>query len=99
MTAILPDIVRQHWEEAALLHAIREVVVASPSATLGDVRRLDDRIVAHLDGMKVAGADCWRLCQNLMDPPTAGALFAATSQALSERNLSHLEQILALAEA
>ena len=51
----LIHVVEQHAEEAAFLWETRRRAVNGPHFRLGDLARLDDRIDAHLDGLRVAG--------------------------------------------
>jgi len=53
--AVLPHIVAQHCEEAAHLLLQRWRMVLSPDAHLRTLGRLDERIAAHVDGLRVAG--------------------------------------------
>ena len=49
------SIIQQHAEESAILHNIRSRQVFAPHIKLHHLRRIDDRIAAHLDGLSVAG--------------------------------------------
>jgi hypothetical protein len=53
--APLTAVVQQHAEEAAMLRHVRSVLVRAPHIKLLQLRRLDERIAAHLDGLAVAG--------------------------------------------
>lgn len=59
---IIPDIIEQHWEEAGLLWGRRCAAVHNPSFSLQTLAELDERIEAHLDGLRVAGKEGWELC-------------------------------------
>ena len=59
---IIPDIIEQHWEEACLLWGRRCASVNKPSFSLQTLAELDERIEAHLDGLRVAGKEGWELC-------------------------------------
>ena len=52
----VPVVVMQHVEEAAHLRHVRSVLVRGPYVWLLHLRRLDERIAVHLDGISVAGA-------------------------------------------
>ena len=92
-------VVSQHAEESAALRHVRSVLVRAPHVRLHQLRRLDDRIAAHLDGLAVAGADGWKLAVAALESPGAGEVFAATVLALQGGNLAALDRLLALAEA
>jgi len=52
----LPDLVSRHFEEASFLWTLRRRAVDAPHYTFADLERLDERIEAHLDGLRIAGA-------------------------------------------
>lgn len=57
---IIADIVSQHVEEAAFLWLLRSSAIRQPHYALKDLAKLDERVEAHLDGLRVAGAsDTW----------------------------------------
>lgn len=96
---VLLAVVRQHVEESAILRDIRSVLTSAPHVKLHQLRRLDDRIAAHLDGVAVAGKFGWALCESALENPTAGTVFAATERTIEDKNLLALNKLLMLAEA
>ena len=50
---VIPDIVSQHVEEAAFLWLLRSNAIRQPHYALKDIAKLDDRVEAHLDGLRV----------------------------------------------
>ena len=95
---ILP-VISQHAEESALLRSVRRVLVGAPHVKLHHLRRLDDRLAAHLDGLAVAGKFGWNLCVAALENPGVGEVFAATVRAIEDSNADGLNKLLALAEA
>lgn len=95
---VLP-VVQQHAEESAVLRNVRSVLVAAPHVKLRHLRRLDDRIAAHLDGLAVAGELGWKLCEAALENPGVGEVFAATVRAIEDKNSNGLDKLLALVEA
>ena len=91
-------VVQQHAEESAILRNTRSVLTSAPHVKLHQLRRLDDRIAAHLDGVAVAGEFGWRLCEAALETPNVGSVFAATERAIEDKNLLALDKLLALAE-
>jgi len=62
-----------------MLYAVRTSLKTAPHVKLHLLRRFDDRVAAHLDGLRVA-ADAGRaICLKYLEDPGAGELFAATS--------------------
>jgi hypothetical protein len=77
---ILPEIVRQHAEQAAFLWTIydRARLFPDENPELDDLRiaRLLERLEAHLDGLRVAGADGIAIAEErFAEYPEAGELF------------------------
>ena len=91
-------VVQQHAEESASLRNTRSELAVAPRATLHHLRRLDDRIAAHLDGLAVAGEFGWKLCEAALERPGVGEVFAAAVRAIEDKNSPRLEKLLALAE-
>ena len=95
----IPAVVQQHAEESAVLRQIRSVLVRAPHVRLRHLRRLDDRIAAHLDGLAVAGDYGTALCRAALERTGAGEVFALAVRALDERDDRALERLAALAAA
>ena len=96
---IVPELVRQHAEDAAVVHASRTALTASPGASLRDLHRFDRRIAAHLDGLRIAGDQAWSFCSAALERPSAGALFTATIRAMEANQRDHLELLNALSRS
>ena len=82
---IIPVVVAQHVEDAAVLWAQRSELVRRGHVKLHQLRRFDDRLAAHLDGLCVAGPEAWPLCLAALEKPSEGAMFTATRHALEAR--------------
>lgn len=93
------DVVLQHTEEAAVLRNTRSFVVRGPHVKLHHLARQDERLAAHLDGMAEAGEFATGLAKAALERPGVGEAFAATVQAIGERDAAALERLLSLAEA
>jgi uncharacterized protein (TIGR02270 family) len=78
---VIPDIVSQHVEEAAFLWLLRSNAIRQPHYALKDIAKLDDRVEAHLDGLRVAGEPGWELCKAALGNEEAGEVFAASVMA------------------
>jgi uncharacterized protein (TIGR02270 family) len=95
----IPLAVRQHVEESAALRNIRSSLVTAPHVKLHHLRRLDDRLAAHLDGLAVAGADGWNMSLASLQRPGRAEIFVVAVTAITERRSDGLEQVLAVSEA
>jgi hypothetical protein len=77
---VLPDILRQHAEQAAFLWTIydRAKLFPEENPELDELRlsRLLERLEAHLDGLRVAGSEGLRIAEErFVDYPEPGELF------------------------
>jgi uncharacterized protein (TIGR02270 family) len=95
----IPAVISQHAESSAALRHTRSLLVRAPHVRLRHLRRLDDRIAAHLDGLAIAGRDGWKLAAAALESPGAGEVFTCTVLAIQESNRAALEKLMALAEA
>ena len=96
---IVPIVVQQHVEDAAILHASRTRLAVAPHVKLQHLRRCDDRLAAHLDGLRVAGEDAKPMCLAALERASPGSVFVATVRALENRDEAWLQQLIALAES
>jgi uncharacterized protein (TIGR02270 family) len=94
----LLTIVRQHVEDSAVLCNTRSTLVSAPHVKLRHLRRLDDRLAAHLDGVAVAGEFGSRCCDVALERPGLGEVFTAAATTLLEGYTAGVNKMLALAE-
>src|ERR1700736_3062217 len=73
----IPVVLQQHAEDAAAFYTTRALLVGAPHVKLHQLRRLDDRPPAHLDGLAVAGEEAWPFCEAALESPSSGAVFTA----------------------
>ena len=96
--SVLPVVVQQHAEEAAFLWLLRSDVIRQPHYDLADLIKLDDRIEAHLDGLRVNGAPaCQAVTRQAELFGEAGEIFAASVLALESGDRDRLDSLIALA--
>jgi uncharacterized protein (TIGR02270 family) len=95
----IPKVLQQHVEDAAVLHSIRTKLTFAPHVKLKHIRRFDDRLAAHLDGLLIAGESAWPLVDEALAPPSPGAMFAATVLAIESRSSERLNHLYAVGEA
>lgn len=99
MRPAVAAVVRQHADDAAILHTTRSGLTAAPHVKLHHLRRCDERIAAHLDGLSVAGEQGWPVVEAMLDNPDAGAAFVASVRSLHDRRTDTLDRMLAFAAA
>lgn len=96
---VIPVVVEQHAEDAAMLRHVRSVLLRAPHVQLHRLLRLDERIAAHLDGIAEAGAYGLRALEAQLASPTVGGVFALTVCALQRRDAGVLTRMVQLAAA
>jgi uncharacterized protein (TIGR02270 family) len=89
-------VVQHHLDEAITLRRARSTLLISPRATLDALARFDERIAAHLDGVSVAGAHAWPLCEAALKAPSEGATFVAAVHAIERNERSRLDRLVVL---
>jgi len=98
-TMIIENIISQHAEESAFLWLLRDDAVKAPHYNLKDLKALEGRVEAHLDGLRVAGEAAWPFCEEGLKQEEAGELFAAGYTALDNSREDWLSQTLEVVEA
>jgi uncharacterized protein (TIGR02270 family) len=78
---------------------MRSVLVSAPHVKLHHLRRLDDRVAAHLDGLAVAGEYGSSVSEAALESPAIGEVFAATVRAIEEKDERRLDKLFALVTA
>jgi uncharacterized protein (TIGR02270 family) len=96
---IVPGVLQQHADDAALLASNRLLLVEAPHARLDRFGELDRRLLANLDGLRLAGEEGWAFCEAALETPFAGAVFTVAARALESREDSRLHRLFSLAEA
>jgi uncharacterized protein (TIGR02270 family) len=96
--APIPVVVQQHTEDAIVLRSTRTFLVSAPHVKLHRLRRLDDRLAAHMDGLAIAGEYGSKLVATALEQPGRGEAFTATVRAIEDRNVLGLDKLLAIAE-
>ena len=87
-------IANQQAEGASFLWELRSGAVAAPHYNLADLAKLDQRIEANLDGLRVAGDTGWEICKEALSDGQSGEVFAAAVLALESGNKNRLETVL-----
>ena len=90
---ILIDIVEEHLEEADFLWQQRENALKDRAYTLNDLAELEERLLAHLDGLVLAEKDGWDLLQPKLADGEVGEVFAAAFVALESGDAARVDQV------
>lgn len=76
------DILREHAEEAAFLWTLRKMMVRRANQRLADLAEHDERIEAHVDGLRLAGEQGGEIAIALLqEQPGAGTAFVVAALA------------------
>ncbi|HVK65564.1 MAG TPA: hypothetical protein VM694_13870, partial [Polyangium sp.] len=95
---ILEHIVEQHAENAAFLWHLRDLATERPHYELKDLRQLDERVEAHLDGLRVAGDAGWEIAKAALSEGEAGEMFVAAVLAVERNDLEGIAHVLDVSE-
>src|SRR5215831_11816035 len=96
---IIETIINQHAEEAAFLWLLRDTAVHAPHYSLADLVYLDNRIEAHIDGLRIAGEAAWEICKEALRHEEAGEVFAAAFLAFESGNEVYIQTALEVGSA
>jgi uncharacterized protein (TIGR02270 family) len=94
---VLDGIVSQHAEEAAFLWLLRDAAVWAPHYALRDLVRLDDRVDAQIDGLRIAGDSGWQHCRAALTYHEPGEVFAAALMAFESRDRTRIQKVIDVA--
>lgn len=93
-TPVIPHILEQHAEEAAFLWLQRDAAVYQPHYDLEDLAELDERVEAHLDGLRLAGEAGWEVAKEALSWEEPGEVFCAAMLAFESVNKQRIETVL-----
>lgn len=95
---VISHVLTKHAEEAAFLWLLRDRAVRAPYYKLDHLARLDNRVEAHIDGLRVAGEAGWELLVEQLAHEEAGEVFAAAVLALEGRDAARIGRVLEVVE-
>jgi len=93
---IIETIIDQHFEEASFLWSQRDAAVTDPHYDLQDLSRLDERVEAHIDGLRVAGDPGWALCEAALAEDEPGTVFTGTVIAFESGDAQRIEKVVSV---
>jgi uncharacterized protein (TIGR02270 family) len=94
---IIESIITQHAEEAAFLWLLRDAACHEPHYSLKDLAKLDDRVEAHLDGLRIAGYEGRAVYNEVWAMEDAGEIFAASEMAFESSDPDRIDRVLKIA--
>ena len=90
----LQAVISQHAEEAAFLWTSRARAVGDPAYSLKSLTHLDDRVEAHLDGLRIAGEAAWPLCRSKLESGEASEVFPLAVLAFEGGDRERMRDVL-----
>lgn len=93
-TPVIEEIVDLHFDEAAFLWAQRDSAARATNYYLPDLAFLDERVEAHIDGLRVAGDFGWELCEAGLDAEDPGTLFTAAVIAFESGDRERMDLVV-----
>lgn len=94
---VLPDIIEEHAEEAAFLWQQREMAVRAPDFDIEEISEADERVEAHLDGLRIAGEDSWDITKAI-GWDLGGEFFTGMWLALEHGRTEWIREVMDAAE-
>lgn len=89
-------IASQYFDLVALQYLQR---IESSHIALRHLERIDNRLVASIDGLRVAGDMGWKTCLSKFENPGIGEVFAASVLAVESKLSGRIAQVFTLAES
>lgn len=96
---IIVRAVEQHAEEAAFLWLLRDGAVGAPHYKLWELAKLDNRVEAHLDGLRIAGDPGWEIVLGQLAEGEGGETFAAAVLSGESGSVDRIQAVLELGTA
>jgi uncharacterized protein (TIGR02270 family) len=91
---VLPGVVEQHATEAAFLWSQRQRALRQPHYSLRDLADLDERVEAHLDGLRVAKDAGWQACVSQLASTGPAEIFVAGVLAFGGTERTRMRDVL-----
>ncbi|MGA2256555.1 MAG: hypothetical protein ABSG53_18055, partial [Thermoguttaceae bacterium] len=89
-------VVDQHAQQSALLWLRRDRAVTEPHYTMADMAKLDGRLDAHLDGLRIAGQEGWAAAERELGWLEAGEVFTGAVLAIKSGMTLRVDRVVAL---
>lgn len=90
---VVSIVLNQHVEEAGFLAVLRDYALRAPHYDLDELSKLDDRIEAHLDGLRIAGSSGLEILLAQLGPHAIGEMFASVLLAFESGNAEVLARL------
>jgi uncharacterized protein (TIGR02270 family) len=88
------ELFEEHAENAGFLWQLRDAATRDPAHDSASLRALDERVEAHVDGLRLAGDRGFAVCTAALDEAEGGEVFVAALLAVERADLRSLARIL-----
>lgn len=95
--ASLPTVLSQHAEEAAFQWLLRDMAVRAPHYSLRDLADQDEKVEAHLDGLRIGGEAGWEIVGEELGWEEEGEVFTAAELAYESGDPDRIAKVLDVA--
>jgi uncharacterized protein (TIGR02270 family) len=92
-------VIEQHAQAAAFHWLLRDAAVCAPHYSLGDLAKLDHRLDAHIDGLRIAGDAGWEICQEQLGWEEPGEVFVSAILAFESGHEARMQAVLEMGGA
>lgn len=96
MNQTTTGILQQLADEAAFLWFLRDKIIYAPHYSLSDLERFDERLEAHIDGLRVGGDASWEICRAALAGDSAEGYFAPAVLAFESGEKERIHEVLEL---
>jgi uncharacterized protein (TIGR02270 family) len=94
IATIEEEICEEHAQQAAFLWLLRDNAARDTAYDLAELAELDERVEAHLDGLRLAGEAGWNACVAQLADPEGGEVFGAAVIAVAGWDLRGVARVL-----
>jgi uncharacterized protein (TIGR02270 family) len=94
---VMLDILEEHFEELEFLWLQRDLAIAAPDYDLADLAELDERVEAHIDGLRIAGDAGWEIAKEQLVGDEAGEVFTGAVLAFESGDEHRICEVLEVA--
>ena len=95
---MIPAVHTQHLDTAIHLANVRPRLLRGPHVSLRQLRRSDDRLAAHLDGLIIAGDHGRRFVESALEEMSAATVFVACACATFRADREQIARLLSIVE-
>src|SRR5208337_3390113 len=90
----IEEVVALHAGDAPFVWAQRDAAVRAPHFKIKDLAKLDERVEAHIDGLRVGGDTGWEIVKTALEEGKPGMVFAAAVLAFEGGEAAKVQVVL-----